>query len=66
MVRNISGEINLDKKQKVFLLESSKSDVCFFFCQYIVDETYLEIVYPNFSFTIMIIFTVIQVTIMCM
>ena len=62
MVRNISDEIDLDKELEVFLLEGSKSDVW----------EYLPVVsLPQVenaqnlcpSFTIVIVFTVVQVSI---
>ena len=62
MARNISDEINLDKELQLFLLEGSKSDVW----EYLVSLPQVENaqnLYPNFSFLIMIVFTVIQVSI---
>ena len=59
MVRTISNEIDLDKD---FLLEGSKSDVW----EYLVSLAQVENaqnLYPNISFTIMIVFTVVQVSI---
>ena len=59
MVRTISNEIDLDKD---FLLEGSKSDVW----EYLVSLPQVENaqnLYPNFSFTIVIVFTDIQVSI---
>ena len=60
MVRNISNEINLHKELEVFLLEGSKSDVW----EYLVSLLQVENaqnLYP--SFTIVIVFTVIQASI---
>ena len=57
MARNISDEIDLDKELKVFLLERSKCGVW----EYLVSLPQVENVqnlYPNFSFTIVIVFTV--------
>ena len=62
MARNISDEIDLDKELEVFLLEGSKSYVC----EYLVSLPQVENtqnLYPNFSFTIVIVFTVVQVSI---
>ena len=62
MARNISDEIDLDKELEVFLLEGSKSDVW----EYLVSLPQVENaqnLYPNFSFTIVIVFTVVQVSI---
>ena len=62
MVRNITDEIDLDKELEVFLLEGSKSDVW----EYLVSLPQVENaqnLYPNFSFAIVIVFTVIQVSI---
>ena len=62
MARNISDEIDLDKEVEVFLLEGSKSDVL----EYLVSLPQVENtqnLYPNFSFTIVIVFTVVQVSI---
>ena len=62
MARNISDEIDLDKELEVFLLEGSKSDIW----EYLVSLPQVENaqnLYPNFSFPIMIVFTVIQVSI---
>ena len=62
MARNISDEIDLDKELEVFLLEGSKSGVW----EYLVSLPQVENaqnLYPNFSFTLMIVFTVIQVSI---
>ena len=61
MARNISDEIDLDKELKVFLLEGSKSDVW----EYLVSLPQVENaqnLYPNFSFTIVVIqnFTIAQ------
>ena len=60
MVRNISDDIDLDKELQVFLLEGSKSDVW----EYLVSLSQVknaQNLYPNFSFTIVIVFTVVQV-----
>ena len=60
MRRNISDEIDLDKELQIFLLEGSNSDVQ----EYLISLPRVENaqnLYPNFSFTIMIVFTVIQV-----
>ena len=62
MARNISDEIDLDKELEVFLLEGSKIDVW----EYLVSLSQVENtqkLYPNFSFAIMIVFTVVQVSI---
>ena len=62
IARNISDEIDLDKELEVFLLEGSKSDVW----EYLVSLPQVENaqnLYPNFSFTIVIVFTVVQVSI---
>ena len=62
MVRNISDEIDLDKELKVFLLDGSKSDVW----EYLASLPQVENaqnLYPNLSFTIMIVFTVVKVSI---
>ena len=60
MVRNICGEIDLDEELQVFL--GSKSDVW----EYLFSLPQVENaqnLYPNFSFTIVIVFTVVQVCI---
>ena len=60
IVRNISDKIDLDKELQVFLLEGSKSDVW----EYLVSLRHVENaqnLYPNFSFSITIVFTVVQV-----
>ena len=56
----LSDEINLDKELQVFLLEDSKSGVW----EYLVSLPQVENaqnLYPNFSFTIVIVFTVVEV-----
>ena len=60
MVRNISDEIDVDKVMEIFILEGSKSDVW----EYLVCFPQVENA-QNFyrSFTIVIVFTVIQVSI---
>ena len=60
MARNISDEIDFDKELQVFLFEGSKSDVW----ESLVSLPQVENaqnLYPNFSFIIVIVFTVIQV-----
>ena len=62
MVRNISDEIDLDKELQVFLLQGSKSDVL----EYLVSLPQVQNaqnLYSNFSSTIVIVFTVVQVSI---
>ena len=62
MARNISDEIDLDKELQVFLLDGSKSDAW----EYLVSLPQMENaqnLYPNFSFTIIVVFTVVQVSI---
>ena len=64
MVRNISDEIDLDKELQLFLFESSESDVWEY--MYFVSLPQVENaqnLYPNCSFTIMIAFTVVHVSI---
>ena len=54
MARSISDEIDLDKELEVFLLEGSKSDVW----EYLLSLPQVENaqnLYPNISFTIMIV-----------
>ena len=62
MARNISDEINLDKELQVFLFEGSESDVWEYFVSLPQVEN-AQNLYPNFSFTIMIVFTVVHVSI---
>ena len=57
MVRNTSCEIDLDKVLQVFLLEGSESGVC----EYLLQTENTQNLYPNSSFSIVILFTVIQV-----
>ena len=62
MVRNISDEIDLDKELQAFLLEGSKSDVWVYLVSLPQVEN-AQNLYPNYSFTIMIVFTVVQISI---
>ena len=61
MVRNISGEINLDKKLEVFSLNGSTSGIWKYLVSLLKMEN-TQNMYPNFSSTIVIVFTIFQVS----
>ena len=62
MVRNMFDEIDFDKQLEVFLLEGFKSDV-WKYVVFLLQVKNAQNLYLNFCFTIMIVFTVIQVSI---
>ena len=62
MARNISDEINLDKVLEVFSVGSSESGVWGYFVS-LPQVKNTQNLYPISSFTIMIVFTVIQLSI---
>ena len=62
MARNIFDEIDLDKELEVFLLEGSKNDVVMYLV-FLPQVKNAQSLYPNVCFTIVIVFTVIQVSI---
>ena len=58
MVRTISDDINLDKKLKCFCWS-----VVWEYFVFLPQMENTKNLYPNFNITIMIVFTVVQVTI---
>ena len=62
MARNIFDEIDLDKELEVFLLEGSKNDVVMYLV-FLPQVKNAQNLFPNVCFTIVIVFTVIQVSI---
>ena len=62
MARNIFDEIDFDKELEVFLLDGFKSDV-WKYLVLLLQVKNAQNLFLNFCFTIMIVFTVIQVSI---